>query len=110
MGICAVWISEPQKIKEQTWTIKRGTFDTRMPLNINDEDLDLESKSMPAERSGVTDTSHVRIFAQSWDIMTQLMAPGGADIAADLEVKRPPPRRALSAIRTELLPTHNGEK
>lgn len=68
-------------------TIKRGTFDTKMPLNINDADLDPESNTMPAERSGVTDTSHVRIFAESWDIMTQLMVPGGADIAAGLEVK-----------------------
>ena len=68
-------------------TIKRGTFDTKMPLNINDADLNPESKRMPTERSGVTDTSHVRIFAESWDIMTQLMAPGGADIAAGLEVK-----------------------
>ena len=68
-------------------TIKRGTFDTRIPLNINDADIDPASRQLPEERIGVTDASQVRLFAESWDIMTQLMAPGGQDVAAGLEVK-----------------------
>lgn len=35
--------------------IHDGQFDTRFPLNINDEDLVLEAEGFPCERSGYTD-------------------------------------------------------
>src|SRR5215469_13666441 len=34
-------------------TITNGSFDTKAPLNINEADIDPESKQMPPERDGV---------------------------------------------------------
>jgi len=38
-------------------SIAEGSFDTRMPLNINDVDISPESTDFPEEREGPTDTS-----------------------------------------------------
>ncbi|TPX16339.1 uncharacterized protein E0L32_003988 [Thyridium curvatum] len=38
-------------------TILESTHDTRIPLNINDKDISPESKELPPERSGSTDTT-----------------------------------------------------
>ncbi|RMZ90467.1 hypothetical protein DV736_g2317, partial [Chaetothyriales sp. CBS 134916] len=66
-------------------TITRGSFDTKIPLNINDEDLTPESKQMPTERHGITDVSFTRIFARITDIMAQMMAQTARDGKAGLE-------------------------
>ena len=66
-------------------TIPSGSFDTRVPLNLNDEDIDPETKQMPTERDGVTDMSFARIFFGMDDIVRQLMAPIVRDGVADLE-------------------------
>jgi hypothetical protein len=66
-------------------TITSGSFDTKIPLNINDADIDPESKLMPTERDGVTDMSFARISFGIGDISRQMMAPGVRDGAAGLE-------------------------
>ena len=66
-------------------TIMCGSFDTKIPLNINDADINLESEQLPTERDGVTDMSFPRIFAALCDIMRQMMGPGMRNGAAGLE-------------------------
>jgi hypothetical protein len=66
-------------------TITSGSFDTKIPLNINDVDIDPESKQMPTERDGVTDMSFARISIGLCDITRQMMAPGVRDGVAGLE-------------------------
>ena len=59
--------------------ITSGSFDTKIPLNINDADISLESKEMPPERQGVTDGSKARILAGLTDIGRQIIVPGSGD-------------------------------
>jgi hypothetical protein len=66
-------------------TIASGSFDTKMPLNINDADISPESKQMPTEREGITDMTMARISIGLYDIVKQLMAPSDKDAAASLE-------------------------
>ena len=68
-------------------TITSGNFDTKMPLNINDADIDPETKHKPVERDGLTYMSVACICIGLWDIMRQLMAPSVRDGTADLEEK-----------------------
>ena len=60
-------------------TITSGSFDTKLPLNINDVDINPESEQMPTERDGLTDMSYACINFETGDIMTQMMAPGVRD-------------------------------
>ncbi|KAJ8103394.1 fungal-specific transcription factor domain-containing protein [Lipomyces tetrasporus] len=63
-------------------TITSGSFDTKLPLNINDTDIQPDSKQMPTERQGLTDMS----FALIWfDVTRQMMALIIKDGAPDLE-------------------------
>ena len=66
-------------------TITSDSFDTRIPLNINDVDIHPETKQMPAERNGVTDMSFACIFFGMGKIMRQMMAPSVKDGIAGLE-------------------------
>ena len=78
-------------------TITRGSFDTRIPLNINDVDINPDTKQMPIERNGVTDMSFTRIFFGIGDIMRQMMAHSVRDGVAGLEDQS----RLLNAIYQE---------
>lgn len=66
-------------------TITSGSFDTRIPLNINDVDIDPETRQMPTERDGVTDMTFARIFFGIGDITRKMTAPSVRDGVADLE-------------------------
>ena len=66
-------------------TITSGSFDTKIPSNINDIDIDPESKQMPTEHYGVTDMSFARIQAGITDIHRQIMTRGTKNGAAGLE-------------------------
>ena len=55
-------------------TITSGSFDTRIPLNINDADIHVESKQTPIERHGVTDSTFPRIIAEMTNIQIQMTA------------------------------------
>ena len=54
--------------------IASGSFDTKMPSNINDADIHIESRDSPPERDGVTDSTFARIFAKTTDIQNRMMA------------------------------------
>ena len=60
-------------------TITSGSFDTKLPLNINDVDINPESEQMPTERDGLTDMSYACINFETGDIMMQMMVPGVRD-------------------------------
>ena len=66
-------------------TITSDSFDTKIPLNINDEDIDPKTKQMPIERDGLTDMSIARINFGVGDIMRQMMASSVRDGVAGLE-------------------------
>ena len=66
-------------------TIARGTFDTKIPLNINEMDIDPETKQMPLERHGITDMSFNRISAGMTEIMRQMTAKSAENSEAGLE-------------------------
>lgn len=66
-------------------TIPSGSFDTNIPLNINDADINPEIKVIPKERDGMTDMSFARMSVGLCDIMRQMMAPGVKDGAAGQE-------------------------
>lgn len=66
-------------------TITSGSFDTKIPLNINDADISPESKEMPTERYGITDMSFERICAAITEIMRQMMTRGVGNDASSLE-------------------------
>ena len=65
--------------------VAQGSFDTNIPSNINDADIDPETKSMPPERHGVTDMSFVRISAGVTTLMRQMIDPGARQGVAGLE-------------------------
>ncbi|EXJ76686.1 uncharacterized protein A1O5_01194 [Cladophialophora psammophila CBS 110553] len=65
--------------------IAKSSFDTKIPLNINDADIDPESKLIPTERYGVTDMTFARISAGIVDVMRQMMTRGPEAGVADLE-------------------------
>lgn len=54
--------------------ITHGCFDTKIPSNINDVDIDPESKQSPKERYGVTDMTFGRITATISHVTRQMMA------------------------------------
>lgn len=68
-------------------TIPSGSFDTKIPLNINDEDISPDLKQTPTERDGLTDMSFARSYFETGDIMRQMMAPGVKDDAAGLQTE-----------------------
>lgn len=67
--------------------ITSGSFDTKMPLNINDADIDPESKETPTERDGVTDMSFPLVSFGMCDVTRQMMALAIRDGTPDLEEK-----------------------
>lgn len=65
--------------------ITSGSFDTKVPLNINDADLDSDSTQMPSERYGITDNSFARVNAAISDTTRQMMARGAKNDISSLE-------------------------
>jgi hypothetical protein len=74
-GICAL---DARAAEDQgtELTIVSGSFDTKIPLNINDGDIHPEMKKAPKERDGLTDMSLTRVFAEICEISRQMMTPG----------------------------------
>ncbi|KAJ5613627.1 hypothetical protein N7528_007281 [Penicillium herquei] len=56
------------------FTITLGSFDTKMPLNINDEDISPDSTEIPVERDGLTDMSFPRVNLGISDLSKKMMA------------------------------------
>ena len=66
-------------------SIASGSFDTKMPLNINEADISPETKEMPKERDGITDMSFARIQFGIGETMVQMMALSAQKGVAGLE-------------------------
>ncbi|OAL38211.1 hypothetical protein AYO20_02663 [Fonsecaea nubica] len=66
-------------------SIPSGSFDTKIPLNINNADIQPETKEMPAERYGVTDMSFPRMSAGAVHLMRQIVASIAGGGAANAE-------------------------
>ena len=66
-------------------TIAPGSFDTKIPLNINEADIDPETKQTPPERYGITDMSLARVSAGMTDVMRQMMANNTENSVEGLE-------------------------
>lgn len=67
------------------YTITSASFDTKIPLNLNDDDLDPESKHMPQEHDGLSDMSVARVTFGICYVTRQMMAHGFKDKAPSPE-------------------------
>lgn len=67
--------------------ITSGSFDTQIPLNINNEDISPDFEAMPVERTGLTDMSMGRCQAGLLDTMRQLMNLAAKHDAASVQAK-----------------------
>ncbi|KGO78399.1 Transcription factor, fungi [Penicillium italicum] len=67
------------------YTITKASFDTKIPLNLNDTDLDPKSKETPQARDAVTDMSVARVTFGMCEVTRQMMAHGFKDEAPSLE-------------------------
>lgn len=56
------------------FTIGHGSSDTRIPLNINDDDIGLDSTDLPPEREGLTDMSISRVWVSVCDTTKRMVA------------------------------------
>ncbi|KAI0967788.1 hypothetical protein F4678DRAFT_234273 [Xylaria arbuscula] len=61
------------------FTIQLGSFDTKLPLNINDDDIDVDMKETPIEREGITDMTAPIVMMEISHISRQVVS------AADLQ-------------------------
>ncbi|KAI0132990.1 fungal-specific transcription factor domain-containing protein [Xylariales sp. AK1849] len=66
-------------------TIADGSFDTRMPLSINDVDIDPETQETPKEREGITDMTFALLSCGMCDVMRQMMVVHLKDGASTLD-------------------------
>ncbi|OOQ85049.1 hypothetical protein PEBR_31157 [Penicillium brasilianum] len=58
------------------FTIAVDSFDTKIPLNINNSDIDPDSKEGPAEREGLTDMSISRVSIKTCELSKRMMVRG----------------------------------
>ncbi|RBR10704.1 uncharacterized protein FIESC28_09351 [Fusarium coffeatum] len=80
------------------FTVTEGSFDTKMPLNINDSDIEPETKEMPPERQGVTDMSLGVAMCELAFMSMQLMASSPQTGGTSLEDQA----RLLESHRSKL--------
>ncbi|KAK4182404.1 fungal-specific transcription factor domain-containing protein [Podospora australis] len=64
-------------------TISHGTFDTKLPLNINDSDISPEMTEFPAERQGLTDMSNALYCFEISELFRRMMNP--AAVCRDMD-------------------------
>ena len=65
--------------------IARDSFDTKLPLNINDVDITPETIQMPIEREGITDMSLPLVFFKISEVTKQMMAYSATEGAPGIE-------------------------
>ena len=65
--------------------IARDSFDTKLPLNINDVDITPETVQMPTEREGITDMSLPLVFFKISEVTKQMMAYSATEGAPGIE-------------------------
>ncbi|KAI0428018.1 hypothetical protein F5Y09DRAFT_344098 [Xylaria sp. FL1042] len=57
------------------FTIQPGSFDTKLPLNINSDDIAVDTKQTPAEREGITDMTGAIVQTQISNISRRVVSP-----------------------------------
>ncbi|KAE8449463.1 hypothetical protein EG329_008071 [Mollisiaceae sp. DMI_Dod_QoI] len=67
------------------FTIARGSFDTKLPLNINDADIEPEMTQMPTGREGITDMTFALTMFEIGEVAKQMMATSSKEGAAGME-------------------------
>lgn len=80
------------------YTIARGSFDTKFPLNINDADIEPGTTKMPTEREGITDMTFLLVSYEISEVTKQMMAPSAKEGAPGIEEQS----RLLSEIYRKL--------
>ncbi|OAA75923.1 Fungal specific transcription factor [Akanthomyces lecanii RCEF 1005] len=55
-------------------TILQDGFDTQLPLNINDNDISVDTKVMPEEREGITDMTITQVSCGLVDVERKMIA------------------------------------
>ncbi|KAJ6112029.1 hypothetical protein N7523_008090 [Penicillium sp. IBT 18751x] len=73
--ICALDVRASED-QGSEFTISTGSFDTKIPLNLNDGDINPDTKEMPQEREGLTDMSFARVTYKMTEVARQIMAHG----------------------------------
>ncbi|KAJ3580455.1 hypothetical protein NPX13_g99 [Xylaria arbuscula] len=58
------------------FTIQMGSFDTKLPWNINDDDIDADAREIPTEREGMTEMSGPVANMEISIISRQIVSPG----------------------------------
>ena len=66
-------------------TITHGSFDTKIPLSIDDADISPGTEEMPAARDGVTDMSLTLMAIGLCDLMRQMLNPAVKQGVGELE-------------------------
>lgn len=67
------------------YTIPMGSFDTRIPLNINDADIGPETKETPTEQQAMTDMTFAVDVFKICDVTRRMMSPGNKENAPSLQ-------------------------
>ncbi|KZL77416.1 fungal specific transcription factor domain-containing protein [Colletotrichum tofieldiae] len=80
------------------FTIGNGSFDTKMPLNINDADLHPDKTDAPVERQYDTDMSFALGSFRTCQVTRQIIAARTADGGPDVEKQT----RLLDAFRDDV--------
>lgn len=74
-GLCTLDIRSSED-QGSDLLITSGNSDTRLPLNINDADINVNTKETPLEREGLTDMSIALVSFEICEVVKQLMAGG----------------------------------
>ncbi|KAF7551938.1 hypothetical protein G7Z17_g4672 [Cylindrodendrum hubeiense] len=69
------------------FTIANGSFDTKFPLNINDADIDPDTKEMPLERQAFSDMSFALVSFEMAEVVRQMMSPELRQAGPSLDVQ-----------------------
>ncbi|KAM0281219.1 hypothetical protein ACHAQH_003650 [Verticillium albo-atrum] len=94
LGLLDIRASEDQGTD---FTIAHGSFDTRMPLNVDDADLQPSMLEAPVEREHDTDASFAVASFRTCRVTRQIMAARTADGAPDVTEQK----RLLDAFRAD---------
>ncbi|KAI0455794.1 hypothetical protein F5B21DRAFT_182384 [Xylaria acuta] len=74
-SICALDVRASED-QGTDFSIQYGSFDTQLPWNINDDDIDVDTKETPIERQGITDMTLAIVAMEISNISRQMMSPG----------------------------------
>jgi hypothetical protein len=73
-ALCALDVRASQD-QGMDLTITGGSFDTKLPLNINDADIGPQTKETPKKRESVTDMTFAFLSCKVCNIVRHLLAP-----------------------------------